>query len=235
MAQKKGNSAYVEVIDRSDLLSSMERDLRIESSKTAVLTIEMTKRRLGDDAPLPPGVREGLLTNTEILLKLARGKGIPVIHCMSSLRDVEARARSRMPFARALVKSGESLSPYGPVHDEVMSIRDGTFKPDLVVSRAKDDYIVRSKKGLSCFYATDLEWLLRQLKREWVVLAGVSTNADVLATAYELTNRNLGAITIKDCVASTYGEDLHELGLQQLARCQGWVIGLDALEGKLRG
>jgi hypothetical protein len=29
---------------------------------------------------------------------------------------------------------------------------------------------------------------------------------------------------MSDCVASMYGEDLHALGLQNVARCLGWVI-----------
>jgi hypothetical protein len=27
-----------------------------------------------------------------------------------------------------------------------------------------------------------------------------------------------------DCVASTYGDDLHVLGLQNVSRCLGWVL-----------
>jgi len=31
-------------------------------------------------------------------------------------------------------------------------------------------------------------------------------------------------VVLSDCVASMYGDDLHVLGLQNIARCMGWVI-----------
>lgn len=29
---------------------------------------------------------------------------------------------------------------------------------------------------------------------------------------------------LSDCVASMYGDDLHDLALQNVARCLGWVL-----------
>lgn len=40
--------------------------------------------------------------------------------------------------------------------------------------------------------------------------------------------------TAQDCVASMYGDDLHVLGLQNIARCLGWVITNEQLFEKLR-
>jgi hypothetical protein len=38
---------------------------------------------------------------------------------------------------------------------------------------------------------------------------------------------------LSDCVASMYGDDLHVLGLQNVARCLGWVITNEQLFEKL--
>jgi hypothetical protein len=40
-------------------------------------------------------------------------------------------------------------------------------------------------------------------------------------------------LILKDCVASAYGNDLHEFSLSNMQRRLGWVISLDELEGKL--
>ena len=31
-------------------------------------------------------------------------------------------------------------------------------------------------------------------------------------------------VVLSNCVASMYGDDLHVLGLQNVARCMGWVV-----------
>ena len=43
----------------------------------------------------------------------------------------------------------------------------------------------------------------------------------------------LRAVVIADCVASAYGQDLHDFALANIARRLGWVLTLDELERKL--
>jgi biuret amidohydrolase len=57
-----------------------------------------------------------------------------------------------------------------------------------------------------------------------VVLMGINTNTCVLNTAFTAFNFDYRVVVLSDCVASMYGEDLHVLGLQNVARCLGWVI-----------
>ena len=40
-------------------------------------------------------------------------------------------------------------------------------------------------------------------------------------------------VVVADCVDSMYGEDLHLLGLQNIARAFGWVLTVDEVEQKL--
>lgn len=223
----------IEVYDRAELLTAINAAVTVAPATSAVLTVEMTRRRLAPSAPFPPGVRETLLERTEELLTIARSAGVPVIHVLSALRPIEVAARAGTKHAKAWAAIGESPSPYGPAPDEVVDVRDGTFKPDLAVDVAESDFIIKTKKSLSAFYQTDLEWLLKALDRDTVILAGSSTNADILSTAYEASCRAMKVITVAECVATTYGQDLHELGLQQLGRCQGWVLGLDEVAAKL--
>ena len=68
-----------------------------------------------------------------------------------------------------------------------------------------------------------------------VCLMGINTNTCVLNTAFTAHNLNYQTIVLSDCVASMYGNDLHELGLQNVQRCLGWVLTNDELRKKLGG
>jgi len=57
-----------------------------------------------------------------------------------------------------------------------------------------------------------------------VVLMGINTNTCVLNTSFTAFNFDYRVVVLSDCVASMYGDDLHVLGLQNIARCLGWVI-----------
>jgi len=57
-----------------------------------------------------------------------------------------------------------------------------------------------------------------------VCLMGMNTNTCVLNTSFTAFNFNYRVVVLADCVGSMYGDDLHVLGLQNVARCLGWVV-----------
>ena len=95
------------------------------------------------------------------------------------------------------------------------------------------DVVIDTKRRLSIFRDTDLDLTLRELGVDTVVFAGINTNTCVQCAAFEAINRDLKCVVVADCVASMYGEDLHVLGLQNIARCLGWVLELDELRAKI--
>jgi biuret amidohydrolase len=66
-----------------------------------------------------------------------------------------------------------------------------------------------------------------------VLWASILTNTCVLNTAFTAFNKNFQVVVLSDCVASMYGEDLHVLGLENVARCLGWVVDNATLKRKL--
>lgn len=68
-----------------------------------------------------------------------------------------------------------------------------------------------------------------------VCLMGINTSTCVLNTAFTAFNLDYRVVVLSDCVASTYGEDLHVLGLHNVARCLGWVLSNAAFHQKMRG
>ena len=59
------------------------------------------------------------------------------------------------------------------------------------------------------------------------------SNTCVLNTSFTAFNFDYRVVVLSDCVASMYGDDLHVLGLQNVARCLGWVITNEQLFEKL--
>jgi nicotinamidase-related amidase len=86
------------------------------------------------------------------------------------------------------------------------------------------DYVIDNKKRLDCFHGTDLRQLLDTLGVKNVVFMGINTNTCVLNTSFTAFNFDYRVVVLSDCVASMYGDDLHVLGLQNVARCLGWVV-----------
>jgi nicotinamidase-related amidase len=96
------------------------------------------------------------------------------------------------------------------------------------------DYVIDNKKRLDCFYGTDLRLLLDTLGVKSLLLMGINTNTCVLNTAFTAFNFDYRVVVLSDCVASMYGDDLHVLGLQNVARCLGWVLTNEQLFQKLK-
>ena len=97
----------------------------------------------------------------------------------------------------------------------------------------KEDYRVGSKRTFDGFYGTQLEILLRSMNIDTLLIGGCNTNTCVLATVFGAYVRGFKVIVVSDCVASAYGEDLHQFALANIQRRLGWVLTLDELEAKL--
>jgi len=98
---------------------------------------------------------------------------------------------------------------------------------------AQNDAVITSKHRLSSFIDTDLESWLRARRIETVLLIGINTNTCVQCAAFEAFNRDYAVVVVSDCVHSMYGDDLHEFGLDNVARCIGWVLTVDQVVEKL--
>jgi len=171
-------------------------------------------------------------------LDFARKRHVPVVHLVMTHRRVPGLGTDAMisPFWQALhAAQGENdrLVPgrKSTVKEHNVEGSRGTeIMPELF---AAGDYVVDSKKRLDCFYATDLQHLLQVLKVRSVVLMGINTNTCVLNTAFTAFNLGYRVVVLSDCVASMYGDDLHVLGLQNVARCLGWVVTNEQFFAKL--
>ena len=73
---------------------------------------------------------------------------------------------------------------------------------------------------------------VRVLVAGWPTGAGVGRVDGQPVLAF---NRDLKVVVVGDAVASMYGDDLHLFGLENVARCLGWVVTADQLVERLVG
>jgi nicotinamidase-related amidase len=90
------------------------------------------------------------------------------------------------------------------------------------------DYFVRTKKRLSSFYPTDLEFLLKNLDVDNLVITGTFTDACVLSTAFDAANRDFRVLVPRDVVAG-YSAEAEHAALMIISLHLGLVVDSGAL------
>jgi len=234
--------ASVEIVDRSEMIGKMKALLEINPRETAIVTVDMHRGHLDPAVATMPASNEDcerVIGATERLLRQARPAGVHVIHVVTVQRLIpglgaEGRA---CPFWAKLTQMAES-DRWVPGKKSVLDTHniEGSILTEIIPSlyERDRDYVIDNKKRLNCFTNTDLEHLLRILGVKTIVLTGINTNTCVLNTAFSALDRDFAVVVISDCVASMYGQDLHVFGLQNIARCIGWVLTVDEFAEKLR-
>ena len=230
----------VQLEDHQAEISALNDALCIDPVRTAIVTVDMHRGHLDPvEATLPVAEEESrrVCSNAYTLLAFARSQNIPIIHVIAAFRELELikmnprlEANKRITLSKSTSKT--DAQNRGDLHNIVGSVQT-ELMPEI--GPEKGDYVIDNKKTFSSFMGTELEHLLRVvLQVDTVVLMGINTNTCVLCAAFEAFNYGYTTIVISDCVASMYGQDLHELALQNISRCLGWVLTLDQFIHKIK-
>jgi nicotinamidase-related amidase len=231
----------VQIVDRASLLSGLYDQLTLKAKGTAVVTVDMHRGHLDMSVatlPAKPEDAKRVIANARAALDFSRKLKIPVIHVVLVYRRLPGigNEAAASPFWNALhAAQGESdrLIP-GRRSTSLEHNLEGSPGTQIIPELYREgDYVIDNKKRLDCFYGTDLRQLLDALGVETVVLMGINTNTCVLNTSFTAFNYDYRVVVLSDCVASMYGDDLHVLGLQNVARCLGWVLSNEQFFEKL--
>ena len=223
---------------RPEMRARLNAALEIDPARTAVLAIDTHRGHLDPEVatmPLDAGTARQVIDSSVRLLEVTRAAGIPTIFVLLENRVIGGESEAmRNPFWRTIESLRERLTPELPSTVKGHNIA-GSVQTELIgeLGPGEGDIILRSKHRLSCFFETDLDVTLRTLGVDALLLIGINTNTCVQCAAFEAFNRDLGVIVVSDCVNSMYGEDLHEFGLENVARCFGWVLSVDEVAEKL--
>ena len=178
----------------------MKKPLRIERAKVASLFIDLQEEHRHDERYLVEGY-DSVLRNAARLQDAARHNGVPVFHC-AYVVDLADHAR---PF-----------HPTGPDGRSAFSDRDDplTAVCPEVAPRASERLLVKNEA--SAFGKGPLLGELRAAGVEWLVVAGVWTEACVDATVKDAINLGLHVLLVKDACGSG-GLAMHQTGILNLA------------------
>ena len=201
-------------------------DLGIDRIVPAVIGIDLHRGHLDPAVATMPLEAARAATLVEANRKFfcaARHLGVPVVHLVTSYRDVaEIRSnpfwRTRADDPNASRKNVERHNLAGSPGTEIM--------PGL---REQKDYIVDNKKRYDCFAETDLDFLLRRHGINTLLITGINTSSCVLATAIRANVLDYAPIIIEDCVDTMDGPVLHEAALACLRAAFAWIMRSDAV------
>ena len=195
--------------------------LRLDAARTAVVAIDMHRGHLDPAVatlPLPAERCGPVIKRAASLFADLRARGVVIVHVVTEYRDAAEIAAN--PFWKA-------------AHDDPANARRGILKHNLsggpgteIIPELYDarDLVVRSKKRYSVFHPTDLEFVLRRLGVDTVILAGINTTTCVLCAGFEATNRDFRVVVAADAVDSMDGEDMHRFTLRLIAAAIGWPL-----------
>lgn len=227
-------------VDRSEMLRILNQNLTLDPRRSAVITVDCHRGHLDPAVatmPVAPEAAASVVAATARLLRLARESDMAVVHVILQNRVLRDGVSEQLhnPFWNAVETANQMLTPD---RESTISRHNlaGSVQTELMpeLGPEEGDVVIRTKRRLSIFRDTDLDLTLRELGIDTVVLAGINTNTCVQCAAFESLNRDLKTIVVADCVASMYGDDLHHFGLQNIARCLGWVLSLDETAGKIQ-
>ena len=200
--------------------------IEIDRSKTVCVCVDFHRGHLDTavaTCPLPPDRAARVVRDAEPFLKGLRARGVPVIQVVTQYRDSNEIATN--PFWKA-------------IHDDKSKARVGILDHNLQGSPGIEvmptlwddsDIVVDTKKRYDPFMATDLEFRLRSMGADTLILCGVNTNTCVQCTAFAATNRDFQVIVAEEAVDSMDGEEMHQFALRNIAQSMGWVCKRDEI------
>lgn len=211
-----------------------ERDLPDETfsewvsrSDTAIISIDMHEGHLSEDSMCPcpaPRGRE-IIAPVNAFHRAARALGVPIIHVRSILRKTgEDDLKGAHPAAwRTLFPLTVGEIPGSDGH-----AIEGTKWTEFSTEVEPQDLIVETKRRLSPFYPTDLDFLLRSMQVKRVVLNGGMTDCCVLNATFDASNLGYRVCVAADLVRGTNPE-MEDAALKMISLHTGLVMHSDEI------
>jgi nicotinamidase-related amidase len=173
----------------------------LDPAKTAIVSIDMHRGHLDPSPQCPcpaPRARE-IVAPIDAFHDRARAIGVPIIHVRSVLR------KGGQDDTKGISSAWRRTFPLyvGEIPNSDGHAIEGSEWTEFVTRVEPQDLIVETKRRLSVFYPTDLDFLLRNMRIESIVLNGGFTDCCVLNAAFDASNHNYRVIVARDLVRGT--------------------------------
>jgi nicotinamidase-related amidase len=148
------------------------------------------------------GNRNAVVANAGRLLAFARDNGIPVVSVRIAFRPDHADVIQNCPIFRNVV-AGRAMI-------------DGSWGAEFHdgLGPLPGEYVVKHTR-VNAFYGSQLEEVLRTLKAERLIMAGVATNSVVLTSVACAADMGYEVIVVADACSSGRS-DLHASSLENM-------------------
>ena len=191
-----------------------------------VVSVDMHRGHLDPQVatmPLPAERCKVVIEKTAQTFHQLRERQVPIIHVVAGFRNPQEALSN--PHWRANDKDPNSPRKAARSHN-----MEGSAGTQIIPALYRPgDYVVNNKKRYSAFYMTDLEFVLKNLSIDTVILTGINTSSCCLATAFEATVRDYRVIMLEDCMDSMDGRDFHDAAVKIMRRIIGQVMMSDEL------
>ena len=172
----------------------------IDPKTTALLLIEYQNDFVSEGGALHTGVKDvmqstNMLANTIKTVEAARKAGVTIMFAPISFAEGYREITPR---------------PYGILKGVVdtNAFRRGTWGAEIIdeLPRAASDIVIEGKRGLDCFASTNVDFILRSLGIQHLVVAGFLSNCCVESTGRSAYERGFHVTALSDCAATVSEE-----------------------------
>tara|TARA_A100001037_G_scaffold101034_1_gene92044 strand:- start:190 stop:1089 length:900 start_codon:yes stop_codon:yes gene_type:complete len=187
--------------------------------REALLVIDIQKEVLDPKGTLGgdlPKVADDLLAAVRTMVDWAHGQSVPVIWI-------------RMAFREGYIDA--PLSVREAADEMAGRLVDGSWGADICddVGQREDDFVI-TKKRPSAFFGTDLDWLLRGLGVERLIVIGTSTNWAVESTVRDAESLDYRVVIAREATGARMG-DMHEPSLRTMGTRFAEVVSVAEVIG----
>lgn len=197
-----------------------------ESSNVALIVIDMQRDflepggfgdALGNDVPR----LQAIVPTLKRLIEGFRAMDLPVIH------TIECHQPDMSDCPPAKVKRGKGnlkIGDPGPMGRILIKGEPGNgIIPELAPIAGE---FVIYKPGKGAFYATNLEFILKEQNITHLFITGVTTEVCVQTTMREANDRGYECLMVEDCTESYFPE--FKASTLEMVRAQGGIVGWTA-------
>ncbi len=195
----------------------------LERGQKAVLVLAEVQRRVVmpqySTSPIAAEAQaRGIVEKIDQLARTCRAAGLPVIHVHKWSRPDKGGNFNNCRLSAA--------SNRRPTPDDLDYVLDSPL--DVPAS----DYVIKRVHGISSFHNTELESIMRYYGAETVILVGVSTDMNIVATSIEAVNRGLNVVVPEDCIAGS-SPQVHRTQIDNMLRLLATITDSGAVTAAL--
>jgi len=229
------SSNYTNKIYKNIHIMAKPDSIAIDTARAAVIVVDMendfgSKGGMFNRAGIDISMIQKVISPTSKVLAAARKAGIKIIYLKmgyhEDLSDIgNEESVNRVRHLKIMHVGDTIIAPNGS--KSRILIRD-TWGTDIITElKPQTGDIVMYKTRFSGFYKTELDSILKQLGKKYLIITGCTTSICIESTVRDAMFRDYSSIVLEDCTAEPIGYNFprsnHEASLLTIQTLLGWV------------